>query len=226
MRYNGIFFDADMTLFDFDAGNRIAVNQLLDEVGYHSPDRFDEYEAVNKGCWAALERGEMNQAELRYIRFRRFFRQYGIDADPDAAADRFLELEAEHALLMPHAEEVARRIAAVKPIALLTNGISSVQRGRLARSPIKDIIVDMIVSDEVGIAKPHPGLFNVALRQLGWHRRETLMIGDGATSDIAGANAAGIDACWLNPAGLPLPKGVHAEYVVADLRDCVPLALL
>ena len=226
MRYKGILIDLDMTLFDFDAGNRIAVNRLLDEVGYHSPDRFDEYEAVNKACWAALERGEMNQAELRYIRFRRFFGQYGIDADPDAAADRFVTLLGQQAILLPHAEEAARRIAAAKPLALLTNGISAVQRGRLARSPLKDVAVDMIVSEEVGFAKPHPGLFNHALKKLGWNRRETLMIGDGVTSDIAGANAAGIDACWLNPAGLPLPKGVHAEYVARDILACADIALL
>ena len=225
MRYKGILFDVDMTLFDFDAGNRISVNQLLDEVGYRSPNRFDEYEAVNKACWAALERGEMTQGELRYARFRRFFRQYGIAADPDAAADRFVTLLGQQAILMPRAEETAHRIAAVKPIALLTNGISAVQRNRLARSPMKDIAVDMIVSEEVGVAKPHPGLFNFALKKLGWNRRETLMIGDGATSDIAGANAAAIDACWLNPAGLSLPKGVHAEYIVKDLTDCVEIAL-
>ena len=107
MRSTGILIDLDMTLFDFDAGNRIAVNRLLDEVGYHSPDRFDEYEAVNKACWAALERGEMNQAELRYIRFRRFFGQYGIDADPDAAADRFVTLLGQQAILLPHARYTA-----------------------------------------------------------------------------------------------------------------------
>ena len=225
MRYRGILIDLDMTLFDFDAGNRIAVDRLLDEVGYHSPDRFDEYEAVNKACWAALERGEMTQGELRHLRFRRFFEQYGIDADPDAAGDRFVTLLGEQAILLPHAEEVARRIAAEKPLVLLTNGITAVQRARLARSPLKDIAADMIVSEEVGIAKPHPGLFNYALKKHGWRRQEALMIGDGATSDIAGANAAGIDACWLNPARKPLPKGVHAEYVVEDIRECVEIAL-
>ena len=225
MRYRGILIDLDMTLFDFDAGNRIAVGRLLDEVGYRAPDRFEAYEAVNLACWAALERGEMTQGELRYIRFRRFFAQRGIDADPDVAADRFVALLGEQALLLPHAEEVARRIAAEKPLVLLTNGISAVQRARLARSPLKDVAADMIVSEEAGVAKPHPGLFNLALKKHGWSRREALMIGDSATSDIAGANAAGIDACWLNPAGKPLPRGVHAEYVIRDLRECVEIAM-
>ena len=225
MRYKGILFDLDMTLFDFDAGNRIAVGRLLDEVGYAAPNRYEEYEAINRACWQALERGEISQGELRALRFRRFFEQYGIDADADAAADRFVTLLGQQAILLPGAEEAVRTIAAVKPVALLTNGISQVQWARLARSPFKDIAVDMIVSEDVGYAKPHPGLFNCALKKLGWNRREVRMIGDGATSDIAGANAAGIDACWLNADGRALPRGVHAEYTVKDILDCVPIAL-
>ena len=59
MKYQGILFDLDMTIFDFDAGNRAAVNALMDELDYHSPNRFEEYEAINLACWAALERGEL-----------------------------------------------------------------------------------------------------------------------------------------------------------------------
>ena len=46
MRYKAILFDNDDTLMDFQAGNRIAVNQLMDELGYFHPDR---YEAVPGG---------------------------------------------------------------------------------------------------------------------------------------------------------------------------------
>ena len=51
------------------------------------------------------------------------------------------------------------------------------------------------------------------------------MVGDGVNSDIRGANNAGIDACWLNPGGKELPGGVHAEYVISDIRQCAAIAL-
>ena len=41
----------------------------------------------------------------------------------------------------------------------------------------------------------------------------------------SGANSAGIDACWLNPSGAALPDGVHAEYIIRNLRECVGIAL-
>ena len=72
MRYRLILFDNDDTLMDFQAGNRNAVNRLMDELGYHDPDRYDQYERVNKECWAELEQGRMTQGILRFERFRRF----------------------------------------------------------------------------------------------------------------------------------------------------------
>ena len=52
-----------------------------------------------------------------------------------------------------------------------------------------------------------------------------LMIGDGIHSDVLGANRAGVDMCWFNPKGKALPEGMHAEYEVQDIRDCVAIAL-
>ena len=63
--YKAVLMDADDTIFDFGAGNRRAVDTLMDEIGYHHPDRFDQYQEINHACWAALEKGEMTQAELQ-----------------------------------------------------------------------------------------------------------------------------------------------------------------
>lgn len=225
MRYKGILFDLDDTLFDFQTGNRNAVNALLDEIGYRHPERYDQYEAVNLACWAELEQGKLTQDALRAERFRRFYDQYGIARDPVRDGDRFVELLGMQSILLPHAEAVVRAIAAEKPVWVLTNGITQVQKRRLALSPIRDVISGVVISQEVGAAKPNPKLFDHALKQMGVPRGEALMIGDGVSSDIRGANNAGIDACWYNPAGKALPRGVHAEYVVDDIRDCVDIAL-
>ena len=89
MRYRAILFDADETLFDFQAGNRVAVDRLMDELGYTHPDRYDQYEAVNLECWAALEKGLLTQGQLKLARFVRFFDRYHIDGDAKWASVRF-----------------------------------------------------------------------------------------------------------------------------------------
>lgn len=216
--YRAVLMDADDTLFDFAAGNRRAVNQLMDEIGYHHPDRFDQYQEINHACWAALERGEMTQAELQVARFARFLGRYGVERDAVQTAGRFVEILGQQTILLPHAEEVMRFISARMPVVILTNGITSVQKSRMARSAIRNYIHDLVISQEVGIAKPNPGIFRYALEKLGMGPDEVIMIGDSPTSDILGANNAGIDACWYNPKGKTLPEGVHAKYTITDLR--------
>lgn len=225
MRYKVILFDNDDTLMDFQAGNRVALNRLMDELGYRDPRRYDQYEVVNLECWAALEKGLMTQRQLRLARFMRFFDRYPVPGDPAWAAERFIGLLGQQSILLPHALDVVRAIAAARPVVIVTNGITEVQKHRFALSPLKPLVSDIVISEEVGHSKPRPEIFQIALERQGVKSRDALMIGDGINSDIRGANSAGIDACWLNPGGKVLPEGVHAEYVISDLRECVEIAL-
>ena len=225
MRYKAILMDADETLFDFEAGNRNAVSALLDGIGYDHPDRYEQYQAVNHACWRLLEQGKMTQGELKLARWARFFTLYSIQADPAEAADRFIDLLGGQSILLPHAEEVVRAIAARLPVLVLTNGITQVQKRRMAASPLRQYIAGMVISQEVGVSKPDPAIFRIALDRLGVGPRDALMVGDGITSDVIGANRAGVDVCFYDPQGRALPPGVHAEYRIADLRQCVPIAL-
>ena len=225
MRYKAILFDVDDTLLDFQTGNRNAVNRLMDELGYRDPDRYAQYEAVNLKCWAELEAGLLTQNQLKLARFVRFFDRYPVTGDPKWAAERFVALLGQQSILLPHALETVRAIAERRPVAIVTNGITSVQRSRLALSPLKDWVTEVVISEEVGLSKPRPGIFQLALDRLGVKPRDALMVGDGINSDIRGANNAGIDACWLNPTGRALPEGVHAEYQISDIRQCVEIAL-
>ena len=225
MRYKLILFDNDDTLMDFQAGNRNALNRLMDEVGYHDPDRYDQYEAVNLECWAELERGLLTQGELRLKRFRRFFDRYPVPGDPARAAERFVTLLGEQSILLPHALDVVRTIAEKVPVAIVTNGMTSIQTNRFARSPLREYVADFVISEAAGVSKPRPELFWLAASRQGVKPRDALVIGDGINSDIRGANNAGIDACWYNPHGKALPEDVHAEYVISEIRDCVEIAL-
>ena len=223
MRYKRILMDIDDTIFDFQPGNRNAVNQLMEELGLASPTIYDEYEAINSTCWRALERGEMTQEVLHVERFRRFLATKNRPDDPAQVADRFAELLGQQAIPLPNALETLRAIAAEREVILLTNGITVIQKRRLACSGIGAWVHGVVISQEVGASKPDPRIFEIALD--GLKPEEALMIGDGIHSDVLGANRAGADMCWFNPKGKALPEGMHAEYEVQDIRDCVAIAL-
>jgi len=87
-------------------------------------------------------------------------------------------------------------------MALITNGLKSVQEPRLASSGLDRFFSPIVISEDVGVAKPHPVIFERVLdHHPGVKRDQVLMIGDSLSSDIAGAHAAGLDSCWYNPSG-------------------------
>jgi len=95
-----------------------------------------------------------------------------------------------------------------------------VQLGCLARSVIRHQISELIISEEIGAAKPAKEFFDLAFARLGHpSKREVLMIGDGWGSDIVGAVRYGIDACWYNPGRKPRPATDAITREIASLRE-------
>jgi HAD superfamily hydrolase (TIGR01549 family) len=90
--------------------------------------------------------------------------------------------------------------AAGDRVGVVTNGTEAQQRGKLALTGLAGKVDAVVVSDEVGIAKPDPRIFDLALEALGASgapRSEVWMVGDAAHADVVGAQAAGIRTAWL-----------------------------
>ena len=102
-------------------------------------------------------------------------------------------------------------------LAVISNGLGEVVYARLARLGLSDYFDAVVVSSEVGVAKPNPAIFEAAFERLGSpDKATTLMVGDSLTSDIAGGSAFGIDTCWYNPP--PPPTGGGRQVHVRSRR--------
>jgi len=224
MRYKAIFIDADDTLFDFQAGERIAAGRVLEFLGIKDPGALDAYCAINAALWRDLEKGLINQAGLKVRRFEILMERYGAPGDPAAAAEFYMQALSEQSILLPGALEAVERIAERLPVSIVTNGISRVQRGRMGRSPLKDLIRDFVISEEIGCAKPDPRVLEIALARLGVKPEDALMAGDGA-ADMRCAQAAGVDGCWFNPRDRALPEGVAFRFEIRDISLLPGIAL-
>jgi 2-haloacid dehalogenase len=224
--YRAFLFDADNTLFDYDRAEGEALCETLRAAGAVADGgALEAYRRINTALWAGFEAGTVTLAALRVERFRSLAQEVGLTADPEMLSRDDLERLAVKAHFMPHALEVIQELARVSLLCIVTNGISRVQRGRIARAGVGDLFREIVISEELGISKPDPRFFARALRGLGVRPPEALCVGDSLASDIRGARAAGIDACWYNPKGLPLPAGESPpEHTVTDLREVLPLA--
>jgi 2-haloacid dehalogenase len=220
-RYKSVFFDADDTLFDYPSAERAALLACAREFRFlDEPETLIAlYRRHNHDVWKEFERGETDQATLRVDRFRRLAAELNI---PDLPLERvssfYLEALSGQSQLLPGALELVRELAATYPLALITNGIAAVQNRRFAASPVTPYFQSIVISEELGIAKPDPRIFAPALEKIGVAAGEVLYVGDSVSSDMAAARNAGMDFCWLNPGGAPVPEGFSPVCVIADIR--------
>ena len=79
----------------------------------------------------------------------------------------------------------------------------------------------VFTSEDARSYKPRRELFEMALEKIGLNPDEVVHIGDSLSSDVAGANAVGIDAIWVNRADKDIPKGVKAVSNLLEVLDAL-----
>lgn len=223
--YSILLFDADNTLFNFDAGNRRAFSEVCRIC--HLPDTdelFHAYEAVNAEMWSAFDRGECTKDFLVVERFRLYLERAGLQADPVQCNKIHLSTLATNTVLLPHALEVCRTLAQTHSLYIVTNAVAAVQKARLAGSDLRPYITDAFISEDAGASKPSVAYFDYVFSRIpGITRENCLLIGDSPSSDLQGANNYGIPCCWYNPRGLARPDGIRIDYEIRDLPELLPI---
>jgi HAD superfamily hydrolase (TIGR01549 family) len=120
---------------------------------------------------------------------------------------------------------VALRAAGV-PVAVVSNSEGKLQDffEQLDLMRAVDLVVD---SGVVGVEKPDPRIFHVALERFGVPAARALHLGDNFSTDVAGARAAGLRVALVDPFGhlagrhadVPRVPGVaEVARAIADLR--------
>src|SRR5215470_3645543 len=77
----------------------------------------------------------------------------------------------------------------------------------LLRHGIAGHLDTVIVSEALGLRKPHPAVIRAGVRGLGLDGADVLVVGDTFVDDVGGARAAGIDAAWIDARGRGVPDG-------------------
>ena len=219
--YPWLFFDADGTLFDYNKAEATALKQTFHSLNMPFEDTYlDAYQRVNSTLWQALEKQEITPAVLRFRRFELLLENLQLHGPAEQMSSVYLEQLATCSQLMEGAGAVLDELHEVSKIMIVTNGLSSVQHSRLANSPIRDLVSGVVISEEVGWAKPHTTFFDVAFSRAGNPPKdEVLIIGDSLTSDIQGGVNYSIDTCWFNPNKDSHPVNLPITYVIQNLSD-------
>ncbi len=203
MTYQWLLFDADGTLFDYDRAEKNALQNTFGQLGYPFEEQYlAAYRQVNHAIWLEFEQGQIDQRTLRTRRFELLFQAINLPADPCKFSPAYLANLSRETCLIDGAETVVRQLSGPFNLAIITNGLTEVQRPRFRRSAISNDIKEIIISEEVGAAKPDPQIFEIAFARMNHpDKSQALIIGDSLSSDIQGGVNYGIDTCWFNPTG-------------------------
>jgi len=215
------------TVFDLDgtlADHRQSGDRLYEGAFERSgTEQFGE----PADLWAALD-GPPPSRDRRvdYLAdgFATVAEDHGIDADPRALAEGFVEtVDWTRMAFRPGAETAMAAAADAGPTALLTNGPEYRQATKLEALGIADAFDAVVFAGDMERRKPHRDPFDRTLDLLDVAPEVALYVGNSLEYDVAGAGNAGIDVAWV-PDGEGRDPGEHEPtYVLDSLHDLPPV---
>ena len=210
-----ICFDLDDTLVDARGGWRAGFAEAIAELHARSAElqRLGSPAQIYDGHFrryseAAHQAAGGGEWESRFTReaFERLLREH---LEPDAAlAERlhreYVEAVHAHMVLYPDAVETLELLGARYPLGLISNGPRELQRPKLESFMLERHFEVIVISGEVGVQKPDPVIFALALEALEVAAERTIYVGDNPAHDVVGACDSGLAAIWVNRGDWPL----------------------
>lgn len=226
-RFELILFDADETLLDFRAAERQALAGALAKAGFACDQQvLSAYSVINKELWLAYERGQVDREKLQRLRFERLSERCGLQFDAVSVSRWYLEYLSDCRKLVDGALSVCRALCGKYLLAIVTNGISEMQKKRIAQTAVAPYIDHVFVSEDTGFVKPMPAFFDAVFRYYpAVGRDQALIVGDSLSADIAGGERSGIATCWYNPQRERNPGGFRVDYEITRLQELEHLLL-
>src|SRR5579872_3367949 len=207
MQVKTIFFDVGNTLL---FPNRDHILQALDGHAEHpsleqwqaieratkrSFDEIVEHGAVDHGFWYMFYSSLMKQLDVKDLSVR----------DQLVGATRH---SANWCVIRPGTREILKKLGERYALAVISNADGKIANV-LERCGIVDCFRSITDSGLVGYEKPHPAIFEAALRGMGVSAEQSLYVGDVYSVDYLGATRAGMPAVLFDvsraysQAGLP-----------------------
>jgi HAD superfamily hydrolase (TIGR01509 family) len=161
-------------------------------------------------------------------RFAELTRRLGLaDEDlPEALTRVHMQAIYEMATYVPHHAEVLAVLGVRRSLAVCSNFSHTRTAHRvLEAAGLRAALDAIVISEQVGIRKPRPEIFEAVLHELGLTASEAIHVGDNLVADVDGAARVGMRTVWLTrrvadpPAALATHAGAEPTWIVGDLSE-------
>ncbi len=229
MTINAVIFDIDDTLVDnLGAGERALARfhrelKLVDRIS--AKDFRQSWMDAIEIYFDKYLQGEMTIVEQRVVRVRTVFGAIGIDMDDEQALKFSEDFIAEYERNWEAFDDVVPCLEALAgcKLGVITNGDSEQQRRKLASTKLAPYFSSIVISGELGVAKPHPEIFQTSLRQLGAEPHQAAYVGDDPKKDVIGAKGVGVCSVFVDRRGRYQGQDHGQDFYVDDLATVASL---
>lgn len=223
--YKTILIDLDDTLWDTRTNGKESMEEVFRDYGFdHFFHDFNAFYSIyypnNVDLWKKYREGKITKEKLIFDRLRIPLEPY-MECSENfifSLNEDFLNRTTFRKKLIPHAVEILEYLNPKYNLYILSNGFKEVQYKKLKYSKLNNYFDGIILSDNIGVNKPHPLIFLEALKIANSSKESTIMIGDSWDADIIGAKNVGIDQIWLNLESEE-QKEFEPTYQIKSLKD-------
>ena len=216
-----ISFDGDQTLWDFQKVMRHSLQHTLRELEKVEPRAatildIDRMIEIRNRVADELKGQVINLEAVRLEAFRQTLIEIGRPDDTLASQLNrvYLKHRFEDIELYPDVLPALRKLKETYTLGLFSNGNTYPERCGL-----EGIFQFVVFSQDYGVEKPDPKLFQIAIEQAGCLKQQLLHVGDSLHSDILGATNAGIKCAWLNRDLIENDTEIKVEYEIHSLTE-------
>jgi len=211
MNYTNILIDLDDTLIDTAANTKAAVEEIYEDYDFEKyfgsfSDFFSFYHHNVSKLWIGYNNGSVTKEDIQKNRFYETLKHIEDFNDDKIKSinDDYIERIVKKEALIEGAIDLLDYLKQRYRIHILSNGFSEMQYQKMESARLCASDFDhIILSDVVGVNKPHPDIFAYSLNKIGAKKEEVIMIGDNIATDIMGAYNSGINQIWYNPEDAP-----------------------
>lgn len=208
-----ILFDLDNTLYDQHRARKEGLRRLKEVYDIFSNVKNEEliyaFHEAEKRALDDYRDGE-SISEVRLKRAASFLTELEIDPSySEKVNEKFLELYPSVSAPVDGCKKLLRSLNKNYDLGVISNGTKEVQNRKLKAIGLDGFFDCTVFSEEIGIRKPDPRIFNLALDEVDEEPEKCLFIGDSFGPDVVGASKAGLYSCWFNPDGKEIPEGEH-----------------
>lgn len=224
MNIKHIFFDLDHTLWDFETNSDIAFEAIFKKYQVTANmDKFlNYYRGINENYWKLYREEKISKEELRIGRLRDAFKKIKYEADMDLIDNLsidYIEYLPKNNQLFEGTLELLEHLKPKYKLHIITNGFNEVQFKKIENSGMNHFFDKIITSEEAGVKKPNPIIFEFALKKTNAISSESIMIGDNWEADIMGAKNAGFDVIYCNFNAKPVSENIKSVSKLIEIKQ-------